>query len=78
MAIQIRPRGKDVFKNDVPAALFDKMGSCSDVSEYGVDYHGKIYFHYLNGITDRYTRRQFIVLAERLEADAEHAKTLHQ
>ena len=72
--IKIRPKGKEVFRNDTPAKLFDKMGSYSDVSEYGVDFHGKIYFHYLNGNTERYTRREFIKMAEELEAEAMEAK----
>lgn len=74
MAIKIRPKGFQVFRNDTPALLFDKMGKNSDVSEYGVDYYGQIYFHYVNGVTDRYSRWQFIAMAEEIEALGEYAK----
>ncbi len=32
----------------------------SDCQEYGIDENGNVYFHYLNGITNRFTRKQFI------------------
>ena len=56
--------GKHVFRNDAAQKMFDKMRNDSDVMDYGIDNQGFIFFAYLNGIVERYTRREFIRMAE--------------
>lgn len=56
--------GAHVFRNAAAQKLFDKMRNDSDVDDYGIDNYGYIYFAYLNGIVNRYSRREFIKIAE--------------
>lgn len=51
------------FKVSVANELYNRMSNNSDVQEYGIDTNGKVYFHYLNGITKRFTRKKFIKMA---------------
>ena len=55
---------KKVFRNVIAQELYDKMSGDSDCDEAGIDDIGQIYFHYLNGVVDRYSRRQFIKKAQ--------------
>ena len=48
------------FINTNASRYFDYLKNNSDVYECGQDEHGKIYFAWLNGNIDRYTRREFI------------------
>lgn len=56
--------GEKVFRNIEAQRLFDVYRNDSNVWDYGVDNNGKIYFAYLNGVVERYTRRQFIQMAK--------------
>lgn len=56
--------GKHVFRNAAAQEFFDKTRNDSYVDDYGIDNHGKIYFAYLNGNIERYSRREFIKMAE--------------
>lgn len=55
---------KKPFRNKMAQAYYEKKAKNSDVYEYGVDTHGKIYFAWLNGNVERYTRTQFIAEAK--------------
>lgn len=56
--------GKHVFRNAAAQECFDKMRNDSDVMDYGIDDRGFLFFAYLNGIVKRFTRREFIRMAE--------------
>lgn len=55
----INPKGEDIFRKPEYAKEYDRLASNPDVCEHGIDDQGRIYFHYLNGLTFRYTRSQF-------------------
>lgn len=55
---------KKIFRNPQAQRLLEKKASDRDVCEYGVDDIGQIYFAYMNGVVERYTRREFIKLAK--------------
>ncbi len=55
---------KNPFRNRSAKILFEKMSTNSDVSEFGIDTKGKIYFSYANGVIKRFTRKEFIDKAE--------------
>lgn len=55
---------KKIFRNPQAQRLFEKKASDRDVCEYGVDDIGQIYFAYMNGVVERYSRREFIKLAK--------------
>ena len=55
--------GKHVFRNIQACQLFDVYRNDSNVWDYGIDDQGKIYFSYLNGITEQYSRKEFIKMA---------------
>ena len=59
--------GRHVFRNKNAQKLFDEMREGPYVQDYGIDSDGDIYFLALNGVVRRYTRREFIKLAN--EAD---------
>ena len=54
---------KKIFRVHNAQVLFNRMSKDSNCIEYGVDSNKKIYFHYANGITKRYTRSEFIKIA---------------
>ena len=54
---------KPTFKNIEAQKLYNEMSADRDVYQHGVDNHGKIYFAYLNGNVQRYTRQQFLKIA---------------
>lgn len=56
--------GAHVFRNAAAQKLFDKMRNNSDVMDYGIDDQGFIFFAYFNGVVNRYSRREFIKIAE--------------
>ena len=52
------------FRVDSANELYEVMGKLNSyVSEYGIDTSGNIYFQMLNGITTRYSRRDFIKMS---------------
>lgn len=55
---------RKIFRNVIAQELYDRMSGDSDCDEAGVDDIGQIYFAYLNGVVDRYSRRQFIKKAQ--------------
>ena len=55
---------KKIFRNPQAQRLLEKKANDSDVWDYGVDDIGQIYFAYMNGVVERYTRREFIKLAK--------------
>lgn len=60
--------GKHVFRNELAQKLFDEMRNNSDLDRYGITDDGKhIFFQYLNGVVNYYTRRQFIKMANDYE-----------
>lgn len=56
--------GKHVFRNAAAQELFDKMRNNSDIMDYGIDDRGHIFFAYLNGVVERYSRREILRMAE--------------
>ena len=57
-------RVKKPFRVESANELYEVMGELNSyVMEYGIDTNGEIYFHYLNGITERFSRREFIKMA---------------
>lgn len=60
---KIKAKASSIFRNQQAMSLYNKLSSNSHVYEYGVDSTNKIYFAYLNGNIDRYSRREFLKLA---------------
>lgn len=56
--------GKQVFRNVAAQECFDRMRNDSDIYDYGIDNQGFVFFAYLNGIVKRYSRQEFIQIAE--------------
>lgn len=54
--------GADIFRNKKAIATFNEMSNRTYIIESGKDSHGNIYFHWANGNTDRYTRKEFLNL----------------
>ncbi len=61
MKAQIRKQNP--FRIESANFLYEKKASDSAVYEYGIDTKGRIYFAYLNGIVQRFTRKEFIKLS---------------
>jgi hypothetical protein len=52
------------FRVDSANELYEVMGKLNSyVTEYGIDTKGNIYFQMLNGITKRYSRKEFIKMS---------------
>lgn len=64
MKRKFKPTGKEIFRNVDAIRFFDKMVQNSNIYEYGIDGGGRIYFAWLNGNIERYTRRQFLTLVQ--------------
>ena len=60
MNANIKPKGEDIFKNVYAKDYYNLLISNSDIYEYGIECNGKIYFAYLNGNIERYSRIEFI------------------
>jgi len=60
---KINPLAKKVFRNVKAQELFNIYSKRVGVNEYGVNRHGRIYFHFMNGITEIYTRDEFIKMS---------------
>ena len=60
MKANIKPKGEDIFKNVCAKDYYNLIIGNSDIYEYGMDCNGKIYFAYLNGNIERYSRIEFI------------------
>lgn len=58
--------GAHVFRNKDARHLFDAYRVRPYIDDCGVDDSGRIYFRFLNGVCEYYTRRQFITLAKRI------------
>lgn len=54
---------KAKFNSPKAQALYNKYAADSDVYQHGIDSTGKIYFAYVNGVVKRYTRREFLQMA---------------
>jgi flagellar hook protein FlgE len=49
------------FKDEKVNEYFEVQGKLNSYcKEYGIDSNGKVYFQYMNGITERFSRREFI------------------
>lgn len=59
------------FRNKVAQAYYEQKAKNNYIYEYGVDTNGKIYFAWLNGNVERYTRTQFIAEAKAAAEDEE-------
>lgn len=53
------------FRNKKAMALWSKIQNDSHIDESGVDRNGNIYFLWLNGAVARYSRREFLMMAEK-------------
>lgn len=49
-----------IFKNKVAQGYYEELSNRFGCYESGVDNQGLIYFAFLNGIIERYTRSEFI------------------
>ena len=57
-------RVRNPFRVEKANELYEVMGELNSwAEEWGIDTNGRIYFHYRSGVTDRYSRREFIKLA---------------
>lgn len=63
MKAKINPK-ENPFKNKYAARRYDQLSKNGWVYESGIDTNGKVYFAWLNGNIDRYTRREFIKKSE--------------
>lgn len=63
MKAKINPK-ENPFKNKYAARRYDELSQNAYVYESGIDTNGKVYFGWLNGNVDRYTRREFIKKSE--------------
>ena len=61
---KINPFAQKVFRNGNAQKLFNTYSTRIGVIEYGVNRHGRIYFHFMNGITEIYTRPKFIKMSK--------------
>ena len=53
------------FKDEKVNEYFEVQGKLNSYcKEYGIDSNGKVFFHYKNGITERFSRREFIKKAK--------------
>jgi len=49
------------FKDEKVNEYFEVQGKLNSYcKECGIDSNGKVFFHYKNGITERFSRREFI------------------
>ena len=60
MKPNIKPKCEDIFKNVCAKDYYNLLIKNSDICEYGIDCNGKIYFAYINGNIERYSRIEFI------------------
>ena len=59
MKAKIRAKASDIFKNKYAKDYYRLFIKNSDIYEYGLDTKGLVYFAYLNGNIERYTRLEF-------------------
>ena len=64
MEAKVRGKAEDLFNNETAKDYYRFLINDSDVYEYGLDSNGKIYFAYLNGVINRFTRYQFLKAAK--------------
>ncbi len=65
MKTSIKTSAEKIFRNKEAISLYNEKSTNGNVYEYGVDSHGDVYFAWLNGNIERYTRKQFISLAKK-------------
>jgi hypothetical protein len=63
MKAKIRAKAETIFRNQDAIDYYNRLASDLYVYEYGIDTEGKIYFAWLNGNVDRYSRREFLRIA---------------
>jgi len=51
------------FRVEKANKLYHEIASNPDVYEYGIDTNGRIYFAYINGMVQRFTRPDFIKMS---------------
>ena len=61
---KINPLAQKVFRNVNAQNLFNTYSTRIGVCQYGVNRHGRIYFHFMNGITEIYSRAEFIKMSK--------------
>ena len=60
MEAKIKSKGEDIFRKAFAKDYYNLLIKDPDIYEYGIDCNGKIYFAYLNGNVERYSRIDFI------------------
>ena len=69
MQAKVRAKAEDLFNNETAKDYYRFLINDSYVYEYGLDSNGEIYFAYLNGVIDRFTRYQFLKAAKGFYSD---------
>lgn len=60
MEAKIRAKAENIFRNKDAINYYNTLSNNSYIYEYGIDTNGKIYFAWLNGSVDRYSRKEFL------------------
>ncbi len=63
MKATVNPK-ENPFKNVYAARRYEELSQNALVYESGIDTNGKVYFAWLNGNIERYTRSEFIKKAK--------------
>lgn len=66
MKAKIKVSADKLFRNKDAKSLYAKMSTQLRIIDFGQDSKGCIYFHFVNGNTDRYTRREFLALVSKI------------
>jgi hypothetical protein len=66
----MKTKNNPVFRNKLASKYYNYLRNNSSVYEAGVDDRGNLYFAFLNGNVDRYTRREFIKFATDFYTDS--------
>lgn len=64
MEAKIRAKAEMIFKNQKAIEYYNQLVSDTHVYEFGVDTNNNIYFAFLNGNIERYSRNKFLKLAK--------------
>jgi hypothetical protein len=63
-------RIENPFRAESVNALYRAEGAENSwCTEHGIDTNGNIYFHYLNGVTERFSRKEYIKRSRQIEQD---------
>lgn len=56
----VNAKPEQIFRSENAKKLYAQMSNRIHISQCGLDSKGQIYFHWLNGNTDRYSRKEFL------------------